>query len=92
MKGNDYFVQICRSPLTFGMLFIHPGRLFILRRVNAAAVYHTSGTGKGLFRVKLVKVHTASMPCALVVGFCVFFIVDSFNVSAILSIEIAEVF
>ena len=55
-------------------------------------MYHIPGTGKGLFRGKLVKVHAASVPCALVVDFCVFFIVDIFNVSAILSIEIAEVF
>ena len=79
-------------PPYFRRVFIHPGRLFVLSSVNAPAVYHIPGTGKGLFQVKLVKVHTASMPCALVVGFCVFFIVDIFNVSAILSIEIAEVF
>ena len=91
MKEMSTSYRYADTPL-LSACFIHPGRLFILRRVNAAAVYHTSGTGKGLFRVKLVKVHTASMPCALVVGFCVFFIVDSFNVSAILSIEIAEVF
>ena len=75
-------------PPYFRRVFIHPGRLFVLSSVNSPAMYHIPGTGKGLFRVKLVKVHAASMPCALVESL-IFFIVDAFYATVL--IRIAEV-
>ena len=51
------------------MLFIHPGRLFVFSSVNAPAMYHIPGPGKWLSQV---KVHTASMPRALVESCVVF--------------------
>lgn len=57
--------------------FYTPGPSFVFSSVNAPTMYHIPGTGKSLFQVKLVKVHTASVPRTLIE--CVFFfVVDAF--------------
>ena len=58
--------------LCFRRGFYTPKPSFCFGRVNAPAVYHIPGTGKGLFQIKLVKVHAASVPCTLVKSRAVF--------------------
>ena len=76
MKEMSTSYRYADTPL-LSACFYTPGPSFVLSSVNAPAMYHIPGTGKGFFQIKLVKVHAASMPCTLVESLPVF-IVDAF--------------
>ena len=78
------------SPLLFAYFFIHPGRLFVFSRVNAPAMYHIPGAGKGFSRLNLLK--SIPLPChARWSKVCRFSLLTLFNFSAIVLILIEEV-
>ena len=88
MKGNDYFVQICRYPLTFGM-FYTPGPSFVFSSVTRPC---TMSPAPARAFSGLNSLKSMPLPChAHWSKVWYFSLLTLFNFSATVLIRIAEV-